>query len=264
MKRDRLPVTRPPAALNHARKRLAMGTFATIELASLAEPLAVTAMNAAFEVIASIEARMHPSRAGSDLACLNNSTGAQSVVVDSSTFEVLTLAKAIAAASDGLFDPCLPAGDGTIDDVELAADRRVHCRRRVMLDLGGIAKGYAVDQALRCLREHHCENALVNIGGDIGAFGASAHAIGVRVRGQIRRHVLRNGALAVSDTQYENYPKEHRGYYSRKDQRPLRKTFAAVSAPSAAVADALTKCALYCEESAWSALAKKFGAVLLA
>ncbi len=41
----------------------------------------------------------------------------------------------------------------------------------VKLDLGGYAKGYALDKALLTLRKHGVKNALINIGGNIIALG---------------------------------------------------------------------------------------------
>ena len=41
----------------------------------------------------------------------------------------------------------------------------------VQIDLGGIAKGYAIDRAIAVLRAHGIENAIVNTGGDLRAFG---------------------------------------------------------------------------------------------
>jgi thiamine biosynthesis lipoprotein len=244
-----------------SRRRLAMGTFATVE-ANLLEGPALGAIEAAFCVIASVEEKMHPTRPGSDLARINGESG-NSFEIAPSTWEVLSLAQQIATASGGLFDPCPPDSEGGIADVELGSAFLVRCRKRLLIDLGGIAKGYAVDAALRCLRKHGCESALVNIGGDIGAFGP-AQTVGVRLREQIIRCELRNGAVAVSDTGSIDSPAEHRGYYSRIGQRKLRRNFVAVTAPSAAVADALTKCALYCKEDEWLALARKFGAARLA
>ncbi len=43
--------------------------------------------------------------------------------------------------------------------------------RHVQLDLGGYAKGYALDNALQTLRKHGVRNALINIGGNIIALG---------------------------------------------------------------------------------------------
>jgi FAD:protein FMN transferase len=253
-----------PAAVIHSRRRLAMGTFATIELGGLDEDSAAAAMNSAFEVIASIEAQMHPTRAGGDLARLNGATSAGGILVSDPTFEVLALSQRLATASHGVFDPCLPEADGGIADLELGSDRAVRCHRHVAIDLGGIAKGYAIDRAVICLREHGAEEALVNIGGDLRSFGGDGFAIGIRLSaGKILRHILRDSALAVSDAEHMNGPAEHRGYYTRAQSRTLRRKQAAVLAPSAAVADALTKCALYCTATEWTALARQFDAQLI-
>jgi thiamine biosynthesis lipoprotein len=246
-----------------SQMRLAMGTFATVETDLRAERGARAAIDAAFAVIESIEHLMHPTRAGSDIARINSSVDPDGLEISGSTYEVLALAQRLAVASGGLFDPCPPAGAGGIADVELGPGGHVCCRQPVQLDLGGIAKGYAVDQALRCLRAHGAENALVNIGGDMAAIGSAGFVVGVRVGEQVIRHQLRDRALAVTDTHAEQGPPEHRGYYSRVGQRQLRRTFAAVTAPSAAVADALTKCALYCDDAEWSALARLFDATLI-
>jgi len=45
----------------------------------------------------------------------------------------------------------------------------------VHIDLGGIAKGYAVDRALMALRTAGCRGALVNAGGDLAVFGNRKH-----------------------------------------------------------------------------------------
>ncbi len=44
----------------------------------------------------------------------------------------------------------------------------------IEIDAGGIAKGYAADEAIRVLRAHGCDAALVAIGGDIAAGDAAA------------------------------------------------------------------------------------------
>ena len=44
--------------------------------------------------------------------------------------------------------------------------------RAAQLDFGGIAKGYAIDIACRLIREAGVENAIVNAGGDLRAFGS--------------------------------------------------------------------------------------------
>ncbi|MFM8490411.1 MAG: FAD:protein FMN transferase, partial [Candidatus Methylopumilus sp.] len=45
----------------------------------------------------------------------------------------------------------------------------------VKIDLGGYAKGYALDRASKILRDHHIKNALINIGGNIIAIGQNGN-----------------------------------------------------------------------------------------
>jgi thiamine biosynthesis lipoprotein len=49
------------------------------------------------------------------------------------------------------------------------------------LDFGGIAKGYAVDEALHTLRKHDVKRALIEFGGEVGAAGPPPHAQAWRV-----------------------------------------------------------------------------------
>src|SRR5690606_261939 len=54
-------------------------------------------------------------------------------------------------------------------------------RSGIRLDLGGIAKGYAADEALRVLREHGIDRALVDAGGDVVAGEPPPGADGWRI-----------------------------------------------------------------------------------
>jgi thiamine biosynthesis lipoprotein len=47
--------------------------------------------------------------------------------------------------------------------------RSVH--RELQLDLGGIAKGFALQELLHLLRQHGIKHAMINIGGDVGVLG---------------------------------------------------------------------------------------------
>jgi len=111
-------------------------------------------------------------------------------------FTVLEAALALAADSDGAFDPTIgrlvdlwgfgPAPFAGIPDVdEIAACERQGWRavtldraaRRalqpggVALDLSGIAKGYAVDRLAALLRVRGCRHFLVEIGGELRGEG---------------------------------------------------------------------------------------------
>lgn len=82
----------------------------------------------------------------------------------------------------------------------------------MQLDLGGIAKEYAVDRAATVFRENGVRNCLIDLGGDMAAIGppptSAAWAIGVRdprIDGEsLATILLAEGAIATSGD-YENY-----------------------------------------------------------
>ncbi|MFW1123225.1 FAD:protein FMN transferase, partial [Vibrio parahaemolyticus] len=70
--------------------------------------------------------------------------------------------------------------DGTGADITVIDARRVRLARRVLVDLGGIAKGHAVDRAVAAMIAAGAPCGLVNAGGDLRGFGAMDWAIGLR------------------------------------------------------------------------------------
>jgi thiamine biosynthesis lipoprotein len=83
--------------------------------------------------------------------------------------------------------------------MDLAPPHRVIAHLPLRLDLGGIAKGYAVDRALAALRAAGCRRGLVNAGGDLAVFGADGHCVVIRNHGRDSIVELNNAALATSD-----------------------------------------------------------------
>jgi thiamine biosynthesis lipoprotein len=59
----------------------------------------------------------------------------------------------------------------TMDDIVIANNTAYSTNSSVKLDLGGYAKGYALDMAVRYLRKQHVKHAIINIGGNIIALG---------------------------------------------------------------------------------------------
>ena len=79
-----------------------------------------------------------------------------------------------------------------ISDITIGDDLITSAKPSVAFDLGGFAKGYAVDRAIDQLRESGIENAIINTGGDlrvIGQHGDRPWRIGIR-------HPRKNGILA--------------------------------------------------------------------
>lgn len=81
----------------------------------------------------------------------------------------------------------------------------------VQLDLGGYAKGYALDQAVRILKAHGIKNALVNIGGNVialGRHGDRPWRVGIqhpRKPGTLATLDLRDGEAIGTSGDYQRY-----------------------------------------------------------
>ena len=237
-------------------------------------------LDAAFAAITEIDQLMSLYKNESELVALNEQAGSGSVPVSALTFEVLQAAIHYATVSDDALDitvkplvdlwgfyevedAAVPTQD-RIDDVRGttgmnrvaldAADQSVTLDPGTQLDLGSIAKGYAVDRALAVLRERDVPAALINLGGTIGVLGTHPSgrpwAIGVRhprdnlLMGEIR---LEAGAVSTSGD-YDRYFEHEGNRYSHiLDPRTgwaVEGVYAVtVVAANAAAADALSTAA---------------------
>jgi thiamine biosynthesis lipoprotein len=227
------------------RMRPLLGTFVTISCVNQEAAGAERALETAYSNVAVVDARMHPTRTGSDLVRIGETSPGCGVRVHPWTWEVLALSKRLHDLSGGVFDPCL-ARAGRLADVELPEPAVVVTRSRVVIDLGGIAKGFAVDCAIDALLQGGCSSGEVNAGGDLRAFG-EPRSIWIRTCDGASPITLQDRACAVSDPSQQARPSEHRGYYRRAGRSDVGLTggrAAVVLAPTAALADGLTKCVL--------------------
>jgi FAD:protein FMN transferase len=132
----------------------------------------------------------------------------------------------------------------------LLSQHRVRVLQPLWVDLGGIAKGYAVDCAVERLQALGVEAGLVNAGGDMRAFGGVAHPVHLRFFNRLMQVAsLQNGALA-SSSNAELSPIETPHIDPRTGRSACSTHTVVVQARSAAVADALTKVALLCPATA--------------
>jgi thiamine biosynthesis lipoprotein len=210
-----------------------------------------SAIEAAYAAIRDIDIRMHPHREGSEIARINSAEPGTPIELQPDTWRLLQLARRLYDITDGIFDPCLPTRPGRLGDIEIQPNTpALICHVPVELDLGGIAKGHAIDRAVEKLQESGCASGLVNAGGDLRVFGDRSETIFLRRRVSeptFNPLSLKNAALAVSDLDADNRPSEHQGYYVRGRNSSLAiPHYAAVIASTAATADALTKCVLLC------------------
>lgn len=185
--------TPPP---RHEFTELHMGMAVTIVLHASAESTARAAARAAFDRIAELEDVLSDYRAGSEVRQLARGATEEPgawIPVSANLFQVLAVARKVAEASDGAFDPTLgplvalwrQARESgrlpqppTLDSARArvgwqhleidAAARSVRLARPGMqLDLGGIAKGYILGQALATLEQRGAPAAMVAAGGEI-------------------------------------------------------------------------------------------------
>lgn len=202
-----------------------LGTLVSIR-AEAESLLAARAVGAAFAEIGEIHRRMSFHDPDSELSRLNTTAHRAPQAVSAHLRRVLSASLALARATDGSFDPTIgrvlverghlpaPASDAPDPgagwrDVSLDGDGRVRFRRPLWLDLGGIAKGYAVDCAITCLRRQGVAAAVVNAGGDLRSFG-SRHTIWVRDPADPGRGIplleAGNAAVATSAGYFNEHP----------------------------------------------------------
>ena len=261
------------------RCRPLLGTFVEISASGVAETNLQSAINAAFAAMERIQNLLSAHDPASELSRLNRDAASQAVIVSAETFAVLRLADRIATESGGAFDytvaPMLAAwgllpanlrrpNPGNWRDVLLLRKRTVRFLRPLALDLGGIAKGFAVDAAIEVLRGRGVEAALVNAGGDLRVFGPQPSMIHLRhpTHPQTFAHAinLQRAALATSSPCFT----EHQWCGQRVSHLVNPRRSIAITGPVSVtvragecwLADALTKVVLNAPRRAEKLLAK--------
>jgi thiamine biosynthesis lipoprotein len=194
------------------------------------EPTARRAGQAAFATIAELEGRLSDYRPDSDLRAIERAAP-NPVQVHPDVFAVLAHALEVARLTDGAFDPTiaplvalwresrdtgrLPADDALREARALVDWSRVEVTERtsgvffvrlpvagMRLDLGGIAKGYILQRAIRTLRDEGVPRAFIEAGGDIVAGERRLETMGWAVAlsegCEALGYRFANGALATS------------------------------------------------------------------
>jgi FAD:protein FMN transferase len=196
------------------------------------------------------------------------------------TYAVLKRAAHISAASDGLFDitvapllvdaGLLPRLENEQPEtrrwkhLQLLGDSRVFFEKPMLLDLGGIAKGFAVDQAIHALHRGGCTQACVNAGGDLRRFGREPEVIHLRcASGLVPLAQLRCGAMATSSCEESDPDRLEQPIGAIMDPakggRWCGQGSVTVAARTCMIADALTKVAALAGPASEPILAR-FGA----
>jgi len=168
-----------------------MGTAVRVVLYASSPELAERGRKAAFAVMKEVDDLMSDYKPESELSRLSRAAGKGPQPVSAALFDVLEASIRTAELSQGTFDVTigplirlwrrsrkeirLPspeeirAAQALVDYRKLALDRTKRTaelrQEGMILDLGGIAKGYACDRALAALKQLRITRALVDTGG---------------------------------------------------------------------------------------------------
>jgi thiamine biosynthesis lipoprotein len=226
-----------------------MGTFVTIIVVCSDPNQAQHSMKMAFHEIDRIHDLMSVHKAGSEVNALNKNGSYDHL--SSHTKYVFQKANEYSDLTEGAFDCTLlpvlklwekhvrhhtvPKAPELGKKMELVGYKNVLIKddsvrfgkRNMGLTLAGIAKGYAVDQAIETLKKNDIKHALVNGGGDIRALGGKTDGlpwmIGLRHPINKSRIIstikLKNQAIATSGS----YHRYYNDLISSKGGRPAQK-----------------------------------------
>lgn len=237
----------------------------------------------------------------SELTDLNQAIArGESATVSPELAAMLVEAKALAATGDELFNPAmgklialwgfhtdtfvpklpdpaavqaLVASAPTMADLHIDHTRVWSDNRDVELDLGGYAKGYALDRAAAILRENGVHNALINIGGNVMALGKKGDRpwqVGIqhpRAPTPIAALALYDGEAIGTSGDYQRYFELDGHRYSHlidpRTGAPANRTEAVTvlvtPRPGAGVLSDVASKPIFIAADRWREMAKRFG-----
>ena len=234
-----MPAAAPPSAAFASaapvgraitRARPLLGTLVSVQLwpegdaCPLAQARAwVPVIEQALALVAHIARVMSAHDPDSDLGRMSRARAGECLRVDAHTVTVLRACQHWWRVSGGAFSPVRAAhalarqgrrpglqvhsaaAPWSLESLQLCSPTELRLPGPLLLDLGGIAKGYAVDQAVAMLARAGVRQALVNAGGDLRVLGPRAQAVQLRHAGQGLRDrrlpgrcQVQNAALATS------------------------------------------------------------------
>ncbi len=184
------------------RSHLALGTAVVLSVRHaegglLDKRTLEAASQAVFQRVDRISVAMSAHHADSDLGRIASARPGAELRIDSLTMEVLKLSGAWQSISLGAFNP-MAAGlhlarqgqrpglshqshhtTQLWNCLEPLSEDRLKVLHPCNIDLGGIAKGFAVDHAIAVLEKFGIQNALINAGGDLRVLGVQSWPIQV-------------------------------------------------------------------------------------
>ena len=179
----------------YRKSKVLMDTLITISVVSGSGDKAEKAIEMAFSEIEKLDRLLNFFSDSSEVSEINRNAGLKAVVVSPETFEVLEKAVYASGKTNGAFDVTIgsvtamwdfhkrtkPEDKKIKERLPLVNYKNIILNKKsssvylkkkgMLIDLGGIAKGYAADKAVDVLKKEGIKSGLVSISGDIKAFG---------------------------------------------------------------------------------------------
>ena len=257
-----LRITEPKGL--HSFRHEAMATDFIVSFGGVDSQYAKQAAYEAFSVVDDIESKLSLYQESSDISRINLAEEEQSVLISSECVECLELALeasrltsdkfqvfvgAAACAAKGFIPPHLKGRlegrtkQATGEAIALDPRGRIVTRLRgdLLVDLGGIGKGFALDRMIETLEDWEIPIAALNSGGSTHLFWSTQGDAPWRVElNQARIGAVGSGAVASSGLGFQE---NHIIDPSTGQSRTLwRRSY--VRSPSAGLADALSTAAM--------------------
>jgi len=179
----------------YKKSKALLDTFVTITVVAASQNMADKAIEDAFDVIEKFGDLVNFYSDKSELSAINRNAGIREVRVSPETLDIIEKALFVSEKSGGAFDPTIgpeiklwdflkkvkPSDAEIRKNLPLVNYKNIIIdrtkstvflsRRNMLLDLGGIAKGFAADLAVQSLKQKGISSGLVAVAGDIKAFG---------------------------------------------------------------------------------------------
>lgn len=179
----------------YKKSKALMDTFITITVVADSQDTAEKVIENAFDVIEKYGNLINFFSDKSELSAINRSAGIHEVRVSPETLDTIERAVFVSEKSGGAFDPTIGPEIKLWDFIKKVKPSDLEIKKNLplvnykniiidkgkstvflkkkdmLLDLGGIAKGYAADLAVQALKQKGISSGLVAIAGDIKAFG---------------------------------------------------------------------------------------------
>ncbi|HYQ72947.1 MAG TPA: FAD:protein FMN transferase [Gammaproteobacteria bacterium] len=289
----------PPA--DYHQSLYIFGTLVDITVHGVPEAQAAAAIAGVDEDFQRMHREWHAWKPGGELVELNRHLAAgESTTASDFLLPLLQQARTLSLQSDGLFNPAIgglislwgfhsdepppgpPPPDADIEsllarkpdmaDLVIEGNRVSGDNTAIQLDLGGFAKGYALNLAIARLHSSGVDNAIVNAGGDLcvsGRHGDRPWQIGIRHpqgEGVIAALAVADGECVLTSGNYERYREYEEVRYAHIiDPRtgwPVRHVASVtVIHADGAVADAAATALTVAGPEAWQRIAQRMGLV---